>query len=236
MTSPTNQTKALRKRAGYEARLAESEELAIERENRATRSDTRARLLVAALDLFSKNGFEASTMRDLAQFAGIKAPAIYNHFKSKEALLGEALLWAMEDFNERVLGPRDERESNLEALEGILERHIRYQLDNPVIARAFDILMAHNLLQRVGEITFQQAIQDRLRLYLRELTKLVSQLVEESPVKTDYRIVSSAVSTMYDQVGRWYVSTSKAADDHLVASYWELTRRMLGIDGALSAA
>lgn len=235
MTSPTNQTKALRKRAGYEARLAESEELAIERENRATRSDTRARLLVAALDLFSKNGFEASTMRDLAQFAGIKAPAIYNHFKSKEALLGEALLWAMEDFNERVLGPRDERESNLEALEGILERHIRYQLDNPVIARAFDILMAHNLLQRVGEITFQQAIQDRLRLYLRELTKLVSQLVEESPVKTDYRIVSSAVSTMYDQVGRWYVSTSKAADDHLVASYWELTRRMLGIDGALSA-
>ncbi|MCK0532600.1 TetR/AcrR family transcriptional regulator [Sphingobium agri] len=236
MTSPTNQTKALRKRAGYEARLAESEELAIERENRATRSDTRARLLVAALDLFSKNGFEASTMRDLAQFAGIKAPAIYNHFKSKEALLGEALLWAMEDFNERVLGPRDERESNLEALEGILERHIRYQLDNPVIARAFDILMAHNLLQRVGEITFQQAIQDRLRLYLRELTKLVSQLVEESPVKTDYRIVSSAVSTMYDQVGRWYVSTSKAADDHLVASYWELTRRMLGIDGALPAA
>lgn len=229
MTSPTNQTKVLRKRAGYEARLAESEELAIERENRATRSDTRARLLVAALDLFSKNGFEASTMRDLAQFAGIKAPAIYNHFKSKEALLGEALLWAMEDFNERVLGPRDPRESNVEALEGILERHIRYQLDNPVIARAFDILMAHNLLQRVGEITFQQAIQDRLRLYLREVTKLVSQLVEESSVKTDYRIVSSAISTMYDQVGRWYISSSKAADDNLVATYWDLTRRMLGV-------
>ena len=114
-----------------------------------------------------------------------------------------------------------------------MERHIRYQLDNPVIARAFDILMAHNLLQRVGEITFQQAIQDRLRLYLREVTKLVSQLVEESPAKTDYRIVSSAISTMYDQVGRWYVSTAKAADDHLVATYWDLTRRMLGIEGSM---
>lgn len=233
MTSPKNQTKVLHKRAGYEARLAESEELAIERENRATRSDTRARLLVAALDLFSRNGFEASTMRDLAQFAGIKAPAIYNHFKSKEALLGEALLWAMEDFNERVLGPREDRETNVEALEGILERHIRYQLENPAIAKAFDILMAHNLLQRVGEIKFQQAIQDRLRLYLREVTKLVALLVEEAPVKADYRIVSSAISTMYDQVGRWYVSTSKSADDDLVATYWELARRMLGIGGAI---
>lgn len=229
MDSPTKQTKAPRKRAGYEARLAESEELAIERENRTTRSDTRARLLVAALELFSKNGFDASTMRDLAQFAGIKAPAIYNHFKSKEALLGEALLWAMEDFNERVLGPRAPEESDIKALEGILERHIRYQLENPVIARAFDILMAHNLLQRVGEIKFQQAIQDRLRLYLREVTKLVSLLIEDAPVKADYRILSSAISTMYDQVGRWYVSASKAADNHLVATYWDLTRRMLGV-------
>lgn len=168
-------------------------------------------------------------MRDLAQFAGIKAPAIYNHFKSKEALLGEALLWAMDDFNERVLGPREAGDAHLQAMEGILERHIRYQLENPVIARAFDILMSHNLLQRVGEIRFQQAIQDRLRLYLRELTKLVSVLMDPSSESRDHRIVSNAISTMYDQVGRWYTSPSKAGDDYLVASYWDLTQRMLGI-------
>lgn len=230
MNSSTKRATGQRKIVGYGARLAEAEELAIERENRSTRSDTRARLLVAALELFSRNGFDASTMRDLAQFAGIKAPAIYNHFKSKEALLGEALLWAMDDFNERVLGPREAGENEVKALEGILERHIRYQLENPVIARAFDILMAHDLLRRVGEDKFQQAIQDRLRLYLREVTKLVSILVETSPETKDYRIVSSAISTMYDQVGRWYTSTSRASDDHLVATFWDLTRKMLGID------
>jgi TetR/AcrR family transcriptional regulator, cholesterol catabolism regulator len=229
MNATTKQNSVRRKSTGYEARLAESEELAIERENRSSRSDTRARLLVAALELFSKNGFDASTMRDLARFAGIKAPAIYNHFKSKEALLGEALLWAMDDFNERVLGPRDAGESEIAALEGILERHIRYQLENPVIARAFDILMSHDLLQRVGEVTFQQAVQDRLRLYLREVTKLVSILIEQSPEPKDYRIVSSAISTMYDQVGRWYTPSSKATDAHLVETYWHLTLRMLGL-------
>lgn len=229
MKSSTQQKNGLRKAVGYEARIVESEELAIEREKRTTRSDTRARLLVAALELFSQNGFDASTMRDLAQFAGIKAPAIYNHFKSKEALLGEALLWAMDDFNERVLGPRDVSDAHLQALESILERHIRYQLENPVIARAFDILMSHNLLQRVGEIKFQQAIQDRLRLYLRELTKLVSLLMDPSSESKDHRIVSNAISTMYDQVGRWYTSSSKMGDDYLVASYWDLTKRMLGV-------
>lgn len=213
---------------GYKARLAEAEVMAVEREKRPSRSDTRARLLVAALELFSKNGFDASTMRDLAQFAGIKAPAIYNHFKSKEALLGEALLWAMDDFNENVLGSADRNAEPLDILEDILGRHIRYQLDNPVIARAFDILIAHNLLQRVGELGFQRAIQDRLRHYVREVTKCVAALIPETDNPRDPRIIANAITTMYDQVGRWYTPSSKAADDYLVAKYWELTRGMLG--------
>jgi AcrR family transcriptional regulator len=230
MNSSTKRTTGDLAFVGYKARLAESEELAIERENRASRSDTRTRLLVAALELFAKNGFDASTMRDLAQFAGIKAPAIYNHFKSKEALLGEALLWAMDDFNENVLGPSEDDADTLHKLESILERHIRYQLENPVIARAFDILTAHDLLQRVGEIAFQQAVRDRLRYYGREVGKCVANTVEGTKDPKDHRIFTNAIVTMYDQVGRWYTPTSKAADNHLVATYWDLTKRMLGIN------
>ena len=227
MNSSTNPISAL---DGYKARLAEAEELAIERDKRPSRSDTRARLLVAALELFARNGFDASTMRDLAQFAGIKAPAIYNHFKSKEALLGEALLWAMDDFNENVLGPSEGAADTSIKLAGILERHIRYQLENPVIARAFDILTAHELLERVGEISFQQGVRDRLKHYAREVTKCVSNLFECTQDPKDHRIVANAIITMYDQVGRWYTPTSKEADDHLVATYWALTNRMLGVD------
>lgn len=217
---------------GYKARIAEAEELAVEREKRATRSDTRVRLLVAALELFAQNGFDASTMRDLAQFAGIKAPAIYNHFKSKEALLGEALLWAMDDFNENVLDPCDPDADSLHTLEGMLERHIRYQLENPVIAQAFDILTAHNLLQRVGEVAFQQALRDRLRRYAREVTRCVSDIVGDTPDPKDHRVIANAITTMYDQVGRWYKSSSKAADDHLVDTFWNLTKRMLNVAAA----
>ena len=230
MNSSTNRTSGDLAFVGYKARLAEAEELAIDREKRASRSDTRTRLLVAALELFAKNGFDASTMRDLAQFAGIKAPAIYNHFKSKEALLGEALLWAMDDFNGYVLVPGQDEGDTLIKLKGILERHIRYQLENPVIARAFDILTVHDLLQRVGEVAFQQGVRDRLRHYGREVGKCISELAENTKGVKDRRIISNAIVTMYDQVGRWYKPTSKAAADHLIATYWGLAKRMLSID------
>lgn len=45
--------------------------------------DTKGRILSAALELFSKRGYEAVTVEQIAQTVGIKAPSLYKHFKSK---------------------------------------------------------------------------------------------------------------------------------------------------------
>ena len=45
--------------------------------------DTKGRILSAALELFSKRGYEAVTVEQIAQAVGIKAPSLYKHFKSK---------------------------------------------------------------------------------------------------------------------------------------------------------
>ena len=50
-------------------------------------TDTRERLFSIALDLFSKNGVDGTSIRDIAGEAGISAAAFYNHFSSKDALL-----------------------------------------------------------------------------------------------------------------------------------------------------
>jgi len=51
--------------------------------------DTRARILEAAIDLFSINGFSGVSIRDIARAVGIKESSFYSHYPSKESLLEE---------------------------------------------------------------------------------------------------------------------------------------------------
>jgi AcrR family transcriptional regulator len=53
------------------------------------KADTRQRILDAARDMFVRYGFEATTMRRLADRIEYTPTAIYHHFPSKEALLFE---------------------------------------------------------------------------------------------------------------------------------------------------
>jgi AcrR family transcriptional regulator len=43
-------------------------------------------ILEAAVQLFSKNGFDGVSMRDIAEAAGVSKSNIYHHFKSKRVL------------------------------------------------------------------------------------------------------------------------------------------------------
>jgi len=47
---------------------------------------TAQRIMTAAEGLFARNGFEGTTLRDVAEVAGIREPGIYNHFSNKEDL------------------------------------------------------------------------------------------------------------------------------------------------------
>lgn len=57
---------------------------------------TRERLLAAAADAFIEYGFERATLVDVAERAGISAPAIYKHFGDKAELLLAAARWRLE--------------------------------------------------------------------------------------------------------------------------------------------
>ena len=50
-------------------------------------SDTRQKILEAALDLFRERGFEAATMRDIAARAGVATGLAYYYFASKDAIV-----------------------------------------------------------------------------------------------------------------------------------------------------
>ncbi|HYU08992.1 MAG TPA: helix-turn-helix domain-containing protein, partial [Gemmatimonadales bacterium] len=53
------------------------------------RVETRERILDAAREMFVRDGYEATTMRAIADKLDYTATAIYHHFRSKEALMLE---------------------------------------------------------------------------------------------------------------------------------------------------
>lgn len=48
--------------------------------------DTKKKILEKALELFSSNGYDSVSVGEIAKAVGIKAPSIYNHYPSKQAI------------------------------------------------------------------------------------------------------------------------------------------------------
>ena len=220
-----------RRAAGsFRDRIASAEEADAARTLRVTRSDTRARLLAAALERFAKSGFADTTMRDLGADVGIKAPAIYSHFSSKEEILGLALIWAMDDFNEAVLSADNDQLGDVERLRNILARHIRYQIENPVVASAFDVLASSKILDRLGQTQYQSEVNARLKVYVSTVRRLINNIAETYSQHIDARLAAHAITTMYDQVGRWRSAGPRTEDSRVIEVYWSFVCSILHLD------
>ncbi|MND30820.1 HTH-type transcriptional repressor KstR2 [compost metagenome] len=55
------------------------------------RANTHDRLRQAALDLFTENGYQSTSLRDLAARLGVQAGSLYNHIEDKQSLLFELM-------------------------------------------------------------------------------------------------------------------------------------------------
>src|SRR5688572_10257946 len=55
----------------------------------AKAADTRARIFAAAAELFSKHGYQVTTVDRIAMQAGVAKGTFFVHFKSKDAVIAE---------------------------------------------------------------------------------------------------------------------------------------------------
>lgn len=56
-------------------------------QNQALREESRAKIMTAALHLFGANGYERTSVRQIAEQAGVAQGLLYSHFASKGELL-----------------------------------------------------------------------------------------------------------------------------------------------------
>jgi AcrR family transcriptional regulator len=107
------------------------------RRSRPRSTETRLRIIKAALQAFGDAGFEGALTRDIARAAGVQQPLINYHFGSKEGLWHAAvdhlfgrLHASVADAMPRMasLDPRD-------ALAAVLEHFVHFNAEHPELAR-----------------------------------------------------------------------------------------------------
>lgn len=65
------------------------------------RADTKTRILDAAEKLFSENGFDATSLRDITTEADVNLAAVNYHFQSKDSLIEAVIMRRAGPINER---------------------------------------------------------------------------------------------------------------------------------------
>jgi AcrR family transcriptional regulator len=66
---------------------------------------TKERIFEASIDLFAQKGFDATSMREIAEAVGIKKASMYSHYKSKDEILEKILEYPIGRIGE--MGPQD---------------------------------------------------------------------------------------------------------------------------------
>lgn len=80
-----------------------------------TKKSTKDYIFEAAVELFSKQGYEGTSMRRLAKTVGIKESSIYNHYSSKRSILDAILNYQIKGFKTAIdyLNEKKETTSNI---------------------------------------------------------------------------------------------------------------------------
>ncbi|HEY0106110.1 MAG TPA: TetR/AcrR family transcriptional regulator [Rhizomicrobium sp.] len=65
---------------------------------------SRSEILIAAADLFSRNGYHSTSMQDVAERLAVSKPTLYASFGNKEALLSESIDFWLEAAEQALVG------------------------------------------------------------------------------------------------------------------------------------
>ena len=188
----------------------------------------RDRILEAAVEIFAARGFEACTMRDLAAAVGIKAPGLYSHFASKEAILTEAITRILNDFLDHVSAPVESTEPEAR-LEATVRRHVLYQVKNLHVAMATDQLLNKESTRRFlpdEDFDFLVKVQ---RSYFELVRSRVRQAVGDESL-IDPTVAALGIISMCDRVTTWFDPAGRLSPEQLADHYWQLVRSMLKLD------
>ena len=153
------------------------------------RGNTKQEILEAALEQFSVQGFEATSISQIASAVGVRKASLYSHFESKQAILDALVQEVLEQYEEHSLFARADWEKEAGSLPQtaddavqMIQGQIRYILHDPAISRARKMLVIEQFQNpELAKLQTKQNYSDVLRYF----TGLVKQLIRQGMLAED---------------------------------------------------
>ena len=142
------------------------------------RGNTKQGILEAALELFSVQGFEATSISQIASAVGIRKASLYSHFESKQAILDALVRDVLDQYAAHSIfaRPDGDPEDALtpESTERVILEQLRYILHDPHISRARKMLVVEQFRNpELARVQTRQNYTDVLEYF----TGLVERLI-----------------------------------------------------------
>ena len=104
---------------------------------------TKQKILDAALELFSTQGFEATSVSQIAYEVGIRKASVYSHFASKQEILESLMQEIMKQYEHHTIFSGTDtanQDLSVETITDMIIRQIRYIIHEPQIMKARKML------------------------------------------------------------------------------------------------
>jgi AcrR family transcriptional regulator len=179
----------------------------------------REQLLNVAIEVFSEQGFRATSMWDLARAMNLSKPALYHYVVSKEALLVELYDRVTAESNESVRSLIDRADIDpLEAFRLALVERVVYTCENTRLLKVFfenEAEIPKDLTRKLRRQ--QRSYEDGLIVLLNRATDAGRLQYSGSP-----RVVISTLLGAAHWTYKWYDPQGRLSSDQLADQMVEL--------------
>lgn len=179
----------------------------------------------AALTLFSSRGYHGTTMKDVANVLGVRAPSLYNHVGSKQEILQRIMVSGIQRllaFQDAAIASTDDAAEQLRRMTGahvlVHTRHRR------------SVIVGDRELSNLAGDTLRIVRSERER-YEQRYRALIQRGVDDGLFRVDQpKLATFAIIKMASSVSLWFNEEGPLSDHEVADEYGALALRIVGAD------
>ena len=151
---------------------------------------TKEKILDAALTLFAENGYDGTSVEQIANIVGIKAPSLYKHYKGKEDILN-ALIDSAEARYDEMFGSENHIgriPENREEFIKVTMGRVAFTMIDPMIRKIRKLLVQEQFRnERISEVTTKHQLDGIQGMF----AKIIKGMMDaEMVVKDDPKLLA----------------------------------------------